>query len=152
MCGLDLEAEGTGLALYELHCAAKEQARRARELVASIEAAVIEHIEATHRDVELPTGQRWYVGTAKKTVCRDDLATAEAVVQASGGVLDRLVSGDQGVLASAPWKHAAVRSLIGEARYSELFRTEEVADLKTGAGTRKELRQTSPVAIPPSAE
>ncbi len=150
LAAIDLEAATSGLALYHLHCSAREVSRRARDLVTRIEAAVIEHIEATGADVELPTGQRWYVGTVTRTHCTDDRAVAAAVIEASGGTIDHLCSGEGGVLAASPWKHGSVRGLIGEALYSDLFRREEVADLKTGV-SRRELRQTSPVALPPPA-
>ncbi len=119
--------------LRELHSAVRSQIGKMRELLAQVEAAAIEHIEATGEDIDLGDGKRWYVGSEKKIKSKDDSAILHAILQAVEGDVGRLTTGADGVLASSPWKHGAVRNLIGQEQFDALFETTITASLETGA-------------------
>ena len=122
--------------LRELHSAAKSAQTKLRELVTLIEQSAIEHIEATGQDIELNDGKRWYVGNEKKIKPIDDTMILQAVLEASGGDVMKLTTGEFGVLASSPWKHGAVKQLIGDTKFSELFTTTIVQSLETGKAAK----------------
>ena len=118
--------------LRELHGAAKAAQARLRELVQLIELSCIEHIETTGHDIELNDGKRWYVGSEKKIKAIDDTMILQAVLESSGGDVMKLTTGEFGVLTSSPWKNGAVKKLIGEAKFNELFLVTTVQSLETG--------------------
>lgn len=118
--------------LRDLHASAKNAQARLRELVTDIEESIIEHIEATGSDIELNDGKRWYIGSDKKTKAKDDSLVLHAILEASGGDISKLTTGDDGVLASSPWKHGAIKHLIGQHRFDELFETTVTKSLETG--------------------
>lgn len=98
----------------------------ARELGQLLEGAIIEWIEANG---DLTIGdQRYYVGTERKVTCTDNAGTMDAVLFAGGGEEAALLE----CLSSQPWKHGAVRGLIGDDDFNRLFKTEVRPDLKTG--------------------
>ena len=142
---LDIRADdaSAGAKLASLHSALRVTMTAMRELVSLVEQSAIEHIEATGRDIDLANGSRWYIGRERKRKCRNDAAMLQSVLEAAGGDFSVLASGDSGVLAAAPWKWGAVKSLIGEARFAALVEETEVTDLKTGK-VAKVLKATQP--------
>ncbi|CAB4184544.1 hypothetical protein UFOVP1575_24 [uncultured Caudovirales phage] len=131
-----LGSHGAELQLREVYSQAKATAAKLRELIGLIEESIIEHIDTTGEDIELEDGKRWYVGTERKTKAIDDSSVLLAIVQASQGDISKLTTGKDGVLAANPWKNAAVRSLIGEDKFCELFKTTTTACLETGKAVR----------------
>ena len=122
-----------GEQLRELHGAAKAAQVRLRALITLIELSCIEHIEATGKDIELEDGKRWYIGNDKRVKAIDDTMILQAILEASGGDVMKLTTGEFGVLASSPWKNGAVKNLIGQAKFDQLFTTSVVKSLETGA-------------------
>ena len=122
--------------LRELHGAAKAAQARLRELITLIELSCIEHIETTGHDIELVDGKRWYVGTEKKIKAIDDTMILQAVLESSGGDVMKLTTGEFGVLCSSPWKNGAVKQLIGQAKFDQLFLTTTVHSLETGKAAK----------------
>lgn len=85
---------------------------------------------------------RYYVGPEKKTKCRDQQATADAILTACGGDWERFAS----CLASGAFKHGAVRVLLDQAgtpeKFGDLFEVVETQELKEGkAVTVKKLHK-----------
>lgn len=97
-----------------------------RTLKAALVAWVEKNGEVTRGDV------RYYVGTEKRTKCIDQKGTLTAVLDATGGDVDRLVD----CLAAGAFKSGATSRVLDEDTYSKLFKTEEVKDLKTGKPKR----------------
>jgi hypothetical protein len=131
-----LGSHGAELQLREIYSHAKATAANLRLLIGLIEESIIEHMDTTGEDIELEDGKRWYIGTERKTKAIDDSAVLLAIVQASQGDISKLTTGKDGVLAANPWKNAAVRSLIGEDKFCELFTTTTTACLETGKAIR----------------
>lgn len=131
-----LGSNGAELQLREVYSQAKATAANLRLLIGLIEESIIEHMDTTGEDIELEDGKRWYIGTERKTKAIDDSAVLLAIVQASQGDIAKLTTGKDGVLAANPWKNAAVRSLIGEDKFCELFITTTTASLETGKAVR----------------
>lgn len=123
---------GAGIALRELHELAVQVKAQASDTLRQIEASLIEHIDATGERIQCGDGRYWYVGTRTRVTCKDDQAVVAAVLTARGGDMSILASGQDGVLASSPWKHGAVKALLGPAEFERLFSTEYLADLKDG--------------------
>jgi hypothetical protein len=48
----------------------------------------------------------------------------------------KLTTGEFGVLCSSPWKNGAVKQLIGQAKFDELFLTTTVQSLETGKAAK----------------
>lgn len=136
LCALPSGHILTGDGLRALHSHAKACGARLREIVAAIEAAAIEHIQATGNDIELEDGKRWYVATKKKVTARDDSDVLRAVLWATGGDVARLTTGADGVLASSPWKQGTIKSIVGAEKFEALFATTYETDLATGAAVR----------------
>ena len=124
---------GAGIALRELHELAVVVKQQAADTLKQIEAALVEHIEATGEQIPCGLGRYWYVGTKTKVTCKDDQAVVAAVLDARGGDMSILASGENGVLGSSPWKHGAVKALLGPEEFERLFTTEYLVDLKDGA-------------------
>ena len=82
---------------------------------------------ALNGDCELDDGRRYYAGTVKRTKCRDKMATAEAVLHATGVVIEDFVD----TLSANAFKPGAAKKLLGGV-WHDHFEVEEVADLKTG--------------------
>ena len=129
---IELGSELAGNQLYRLHIAARECVARLRRIIEEIENAAIEHITETRQDIDLGGERRWYVGTDKKVKSRDDNKVLEAVLDAAGGDISKLTTGPSGVLASSPWKHGAIRTLVGDLKFGELFSVTETKSLETG--------------------
>ncbi len=129
--------------LRELHSSVRCHLAQLRELLKQVEEVAIEHIEATGEDIDLGDGKRWYVGSEKKVRGKDDTAILHAILAAVEGDVGRLTTGADGVLASSPWKHGAVKSLIGQEQFDALFETTITASLETGA-VKKVLKVSDP--------
>jgi hypothetical protein len=106
-----------------------------RETSAMLEGALIEWMNA-NGDLRLDEGRRLYVGQVKKTTCRDQMQTLEALLEKSGGDMDALVD----CLASGAFKHGACRNVLGEA-WDEHFIVEQVEDVKEGKATARKTVQ-----------
>ena len=110
--------------------------RELRALAEQLETEMIAHIDL-HGDIEISETERLYVGNTKTNkAIGDGQGITMAVLEAGGGNLELLTSGEGGVLASQPWKYGAVKALIGEAKTLELFSVEVKQDLKTGKAQR----------------
>ncbi len=110
--------------------------RDLRALAEQLETEMIAHIDL-HGDIEISETERLYVGNTKtnKSI-GDGQGITMAVLEAGGGNLELLTSGEGGVLCSQPWKYGAVKALIGEAKMLELFSVEIKQDIKTGKAQR----------------
>lgn len=75
----------------------------------------------------------YYAGTKKTTRARDNRKVLEVVVSKLFGDLDGVA--DQ--LQAQPWKHGAVKTVIGEELFGELFEVREEPDLKTGKPVKR---------------
>lgn len=106
--------------------------RKLKMLANQVEEALILNIEA-NGDIELGDGMRLYVGETKTYKSNgDDENILAAVLEASNGDMSKLASGENGVLASQPWKQGAVHKLIGEKLFGEFFEAHYVTNVKTG--------------------
>lgn len=114
----------------------------ARRLKSDMEMAIIDWIEE-HGDIEVDQDTRYYVGKAKTTKCRDMKKVGESLVEAMGGDLD----GVFGVIKSEGWKHGAVKRILGEDSFNQLYFTEERSSLKTGKPV-KLLKKANPIPLP----
>lgn len=103
-----------------------------REIKALAEERVLEHVRE-HGSFEIG-GIRYYEGTKKTTRCINPIGTAEAILSAISGDLEQFVA----VLSAQPYKHGAVKTLIGEDRWRGLFEVREEVELETGK-PKKEL-------------
>ena len=101
-------------------------AEATRLLKSRLEAAAIKWIQ---ENGELEYGDiRYYVGPNKTTKCLDAGKTLEALLSATDGDFEAVVR----CMSSSAWKHGACREALPPAVYENLFRTEEVMDLKEG--------------------
>ena len=108
----------------------------ARQLKDNLEQAVIEWIEE-HGDLHVPgMSVRYYAGIRKSTKCTDVPKAFLALLEASGGDLDKAL----GTLASGAIKHGAARGLLAEAVFDSLFVTEEKPELKEGKPRKSLIR------------
>jgi len=130
-----LDVEAHPLNLVRLRDMVIGMQRELRVHAEAIEQALIECIDA-QGDIVLSDTERLYVGFTKTTRSIDDQSILMAVLDAGGGNLELLTTGDGGVLASQPWKHGAVRKLIGDERFGGLFTEETRKDIKTGKPVR----------------
>jgi hypothetical protein len=122
--------------IVALHELATNAARRAREILSLIEQAAIDHIESTGEDIPLPNGERWYVKRVSTYRERDPLTTIRTMLDAVGGDIEQLRTGEDGVLAASAWKIGKAKNILGE-RFDEVFREEVSLDLTTGKAKRK---------------
>jgi hypothetical protein len=96
--------------------------------------ALIEYMERNNRSsLPIDEQRRFYIGEGKKISCRSLMAAAEAVLSATGGDLEAFTE----MLAKNAFKQGAVRALVGDEKHAELFKTEVVKDVKTGAAKKK---------------
>lgn len=143
LCQIASDQPDAGDQLRVLHSTAKSHAAKLRELIAAIEAAAIEHIEATGEDIALEDGKRWYIGVKKKVAPIDDTAIAHAILKATEGDVGRFTTGADGVLCANPWKQGAVKSIVGVETFATLFTTTIEKELNTGVAV-KVLRVADP--------
>lgn len=121
----------------------EELVRRARELKAEAEQAAIGWIQRSGED--LVCGDvRYYVGTEKKVKPKDKAEVLDALLNAKDGD----VAGIGEYLSSDPFKHGAVRELVGEEKFTLLFEVRFDADLKTGKPV-KGLHKTNAAFVRP---
>ena len=146
LADITLGQPSSGVRLRNIHQVARCYIARLREVVAEIEEAAIEHIEATGEDISLENGLRWYVGVERKTTARCDDEVLKAILNASGGDVSRLTTGVDGVLVSSPWKNGTVRQLVGDETFDRLFATKTTCSLETGKAKRV-LKMTAPLGL-----
>lgn len=102
-----------------------------RELAAKSDAAVVAWLEQ-HGDIEC--GEvRYYAGVNKTTKCEDKSAAVGALLDATGGDVDKLSE----CLASDGLKPGMCRAVLGDKKFGALFVTKETADLKTGKPVKR---------------
>ena len=109
--------------------------RELREHQRAVDACLIQHIEANGA-INISDTESLYVGNTKTIKSTDDQGILMAILEVGNGNLELLTTGSGGMLCSQPWKHGAVRKLIGEERFEALFTTTINQDLNTGKATR----------------
>ena len=106
--------------------------RTAREMMADVDAALIDYMNLNQCDLQISDTERLYVGSTRVTKSVDDQEILMAILEAGNGNMELLTTGAGGMLASQPWKAGAVRALIGDAKFAQCFTTETKLDVKTG--------------------
>ena len=106
--------------------------RQARELMADVDAALIDYMNLNQCDLEISDTERLYVGSTRVTKSVDDQEILMAILEAGNGDMELLTTGSGGMLGSQPWKPGAVRALIGDEKFNKCFTTETKLDVKTG--------------------
>ena len=106
--------------------------RTAREMMADVDAAIIDYMTLNQCDLQISETERLYVGSTRVTKSIDDQEILMAILEAGNGDMELLTTGSGGMLGSQPWKSGAVRALIGDAKFNKCFTTETKLDLKTG--------------------
>ena len=106
--------------------------RTAREMMADVDAAIIDYMTLNQCDLQISDTERLYVGSTRVTKSIDDQEILMAILEAGNGNMELLTTGSGGMLGSQPWKSGAVRALIGDAKFNKLFTTETKLDVKTG--------------------
>lgn len=105
----------------------------AKEIKDNLNAAVIEWIKANG---DLVSGtKRWYVGVKKQTKCRDQKALVEAVLNATGGDVDKFCE----MLGANAFKPGACRQLLTADEFASLFRIDEGDELRDGAAPKLQM-------------
>lgn len=125
-------SEDNDRALLRVRDRAIVSMRMARELMASVDAAIIDYMTLNQCDLQISDTERLYVGTTRVTKSIDDQEILMAILEAGNGNMELLTTGSGGMLGSQPWKSGAVRTLIGDAKFNKLFTTETKLDVKTG--------------------
>ena len=110
--------------------------RTARARMALMEEILLAYMDEHACDLVISDTERLYVGQTKTTKSVDDQGILMAILEAGGGNLELLTTGDGGMLASQPWKAGAVRDLIGDNKFSACFETTVKIDVKTGKPAR----------------
>jgi hypothetical protein len=105
---------------------AYEYERKAREYRADFDQVFCQWLEVNGRQTIGETD--YWAGFTKKTTCTDKPGTVNAILEHRLG--DILAICDY--LQSQPFRYGAVRELIGDEAFDNLFRTENKTDLKTG--------------------
>ena len=106
--------------------------RTAREMMADVDAAIIDYMTLNQCDLQISETERLYVGSTRVTKSVDDQEILMAILEAGNGNMELLTTGAGGMLGSQPWKPGAVRALIGDAKFAQCFTTETKLDIKTG--------------------
>ena len=125
-------SEDNDRALLRVRDRAIVSLRMARELMASVDAAIIDYMTLNQCDLQISDTERLYVGTTRVTKSIDDQEILMAILEAGNGDMELLTTGAGGKLGSQPWKPGAVRALIGDAKFNKCFTTETKLDVKTG--------------------
>lgn len=123
-------------AMLRLRDAALITMRKARADVAHMEATLLAYMDEHACDLVISDTEKLYVGQTKTTKSVDDQGILMAILEAGGGNLELLTTGDGGMLASQPWKAGAVRALIGDDKFSACFTVDVKIDIKTGKPAR----------------
>ena len=105
---------------------AYEFERKAREYRADFDHLFCQWLETKGRQTIGETD--YWAGYTKKTTCTDKHGTINAILEHRLG--DILAICDY--LQAQPFRYGAVRELIGDEAFDDLFRTENKTDLKTG--------------------
>lgn len=93
-------------------------------------------IDWIKKNGEIEVGDlRLYVGEERKIKCRDFKGTLEAILSASGGDMEALVS----CLSSNAFKPGACRETLPPSKYRDLFVTTVEPDLKKGIAKKQKL-------------
>lgn len=116
--------------LLDIRSALSELATKVREFRAEVEAALVENIDL-HGDIDMGDGKRLYVGVDRSYKCRDNVATFDALFEATGGDVALMAEH----LASGAWKPGSCRKTLAD-RFDTLFETAEAKDVKTGSAKR----------------
>lgn len=116
--------------LLDIRSALSELATKVREFRAEVEAALVENIDL-HGDIDMGDGKRLYVGVDRSYKCRDNVATFDALFEATGGDVALMAEH----LASGAWKPGSCRKTLGD-RFDTLFETAEAKDVKSGSAKR----------------
>ena len=111
--------------------------RKARAEMAQMEATLLAYMDEHACHLEISDTERLYVGYTRTTKSWDDQGILMAILEAGGGNLELLTTGEGGLLASQPWKTGAVRDLIGEDKFKKCFTVDLKMDLKTGKPARQ---------------
>ena len=106
--------------------------RTAREMMADVDAAIIDYMTLNQCDLQISDTERLYVGSTRVTKSIDDQEILMAILEAGNGDMELLTTGSGGMLGSQPWKPGAVRALIGDAKFHQCFTSETKLDVKTG--------------------
>ena len=125
-------SEDNDRALLRVRDRAIVSLRMARELMASVDAALIDYMNLNQCDLQISETERLYVGSTRVTKSIDDQEILMAILEAGNGNMELLTTGSGGMLGSQPWKPGAVRALIGDAKFAQCFTTETKLDVKTG--------------------
>ena len=125
-------SEDNDRALLRVRDRAIVAVRTARELMADVDAAIIDYMTLNQCDLEISDTERLYVGSTRVTKSIDDQEILMAILEAGNGDMELLTTGSGGMLGSQPWKPGAVRALIGDAKFNKCFTTETKLDVKTG--------------------
>ena len=125
-------SEDNDRALLRVRDRAIVSMRIARELMASVDAALIDYMNLNQCDLQISETERLYVGSTRVTKSIDDQEILMAILEAGNGDMELLTTGSGGMLGSQPWKHGAVRALIGDAKFAQCFTTETKLEVKTG--------------------
>ena len=125
-------SEDNDRALLRVRDGAIVALRQARELMAGVDAALIDYMTLNQCDLQISDTERLYVGTTRVTKSIDDQEILMAILEAGNGNMELLTTGAGGMLGSQPWKPGAVRALLGDAKFNKLFTTETKLDVKTG--------------------
>lgn len=104
--------------------------KEARRIEAMMKELVMDWIDE-HGQFEIGAA-RYYNATSKSTKVKDHGDVLVALLEAHDGKVAKLVN----YLASAAWKSGAVKELLGEEQFAELFAVKETRDLKTGKPKR----------------
>ena len=125
-------SEDNDRALLRVRDRAIVSLRMARELMASVDAALIDYMNLNQCDLQISDTERLYIGSTRVTKSIDDQEILMAILEAGNGDMELLTTGAGGMLGSQPWKAGAVRALIGDEKFAQCFTTETKLDLKTG--------------------
>ena len=105
----------------------------AKELSAQVEQGVIKLIKVKGPIID--GSIKYYVGVAKTTKCVSVRDTLEAVLEASSGDYDAVVS----CLSANAWKHGQCGKLLSPDQYAKLFVVSEDDELREGKAKPEKL-------------
>jgi len=118
--------------ILELIEASKRATANLRAAKAAANEVILDWLEANGNSLE--RGEvRYYSAPVKRIKARSLDVVAEAVLEATGG--DWVAFCES--LSTSAFKQGAVKKLVGDNRWAELFSVEVVQELKTGKAKRK---------------
>ena len=101
--------------------------RLAKEFKAALDGAMLEWMEANHRDITIGD-VRYYAGVSKVTTCTDTAATLDALFEWAQGDMKKVTD----AFASSPYKHGFCRDILEPDKYAAMFITEERGKVSEG--------------------